>query len=658
MADTPAFPTSPPSKVSKRSGTPRGSARAPTCSIAPRPPTRPRRRSTPSTLPRRPRPAACTSATCSRFTHTDLKARFQRMRGKTVFYPMGWDDNGLPTERRVQNYYGVRCDPSLPYDPDFAPPFEGGDNKSSQGRRPGADQPPQLHRAVRDASPSRTRSSSRSCSASSASSVDWTQTYRTIARRDDPHVAARVPAQPRARRGVPGAGARRCGTSTFRTADRPGRARGPRAAGRTTTASPSTGPTAGDVEIETTRPELLAGVRGARRAPRRRALPAAVRHDRDARPLFGVEVPVRRAPPRPAGQGLRHRDDLHLRRRDRRRVVARARPAQPHDHRPRRPGRRRGARTRSSTRGRHARPTPSSPARRCSARRSAWSSCCSESGDLIGEPKPITHPVKFYEKGDRPLEIVSTRQWYIAQRRPRRGAARHAARARHARSTWHPDFMRVRYENWVERPHRRLAHLPPAVLRRADPGLVPARRRTASATSTSRIVADARPAPRRPVIERRRPGYDEAQRGEPGGFDRRARHHGHLGDLVADPAARGRLGARPRALVDLVVPVSTCARRGRTSSARGCSRRCCAARSSTASRRGRTPRSRASSSTPTARRCRSRRATSSRPPTSSSSTAPTRCATGRHPAGSAPMPRSTRRTRRRSRSAAASRSRC
>ena len=26
------------------------------------------------------------------------------MRGKEVFYPMGWDDNGLPTERRVQNY--------------------------------------------------------------------------------------------------------------------------------------------------------------------------------------------------------------------------------------------------------------------------------------------------------------------------------------------------------------------------------------------------------------------------------------------------------------------------------------------------------------------------------------------------------------------------
>ena len=56
------------------------------------------------------------------YTHTDLVARYQRMNGKHVFYPMGWDDNGLPTERRVQNFYGVRCDPTLPYDPDFAPP--------------------------------------------------------------------------------------------------------------------------------------------------------------------------------------------------------------------------------------------------------------------------------------------------------------------------------------------------------------------------------------------------------------------------------------------------------------------------------------------------------------------------------------------------------
>ena len=72
-----------------------------------------------------------------------------------------------------------------------------------------------------------------------------------------------------------------------------------------------------------------------------------------------------------------------------------------------------------------------------------------ESGDLDGEPKPITHPVKFYEKGERPLEIVTTRQWYI-RNGGRDADLRDALIARGREIQWVPEHMRHRYENWVE----------------------------------------------------------------------------------------------------------------------------------------------------------------------------------------------------------------
>ena len=241
----------------------------------------PRADLTRSTLPR-PRPRVrCTSATSSRYTHTDVVARYQRMRGKSVFYPMGWDDNGLPTERRVQNYYGVRCDPTLPYDRRLRAALRGRRRQVDEGGRPGADQPPQLHRAVR-AAHRRRREAVRGALAHARPLGRLDPDLPHDRRRVDLHLAARVPAQRRARRGLPGARADPVGRHLPHRG-RAGRARRPRAAGPL---PPRRLPPARrrrhrDRDHPSRAPPR---VRRPRRAPRRRALPAAVRHDRHARP--------------------------------------------------------------------------------------------------------------------------------------------------------------------------------------------------------------------------------------------------------------------------------------------------------------------------------------------------------------------------------------
>src|SRR5947209_10356657 len=68
-----------------------------------------------------------------------------------------------------------------------------------------------------------------------------------------------------------------------------------------------------------------------------------------------------------------------------------------------------------------------------------------ERGELEGEPRSITHPVKFYEKGDRPLEIVTSRQWFF-----RTMTHRPELLSRGRQLKWHPEYMRARFENWVE----------------------------------------------------------------------------------------------------------------------------------------------------------------------------------------------------------------
>ena len=347
-------------------------------------------------------------------------------------------------------------------------------------------------------------------------------------------------------------------------------------------------------------------------------------------PLFGVRVPVQGAPAGRSRKGQRHRDDLHVRRHHRRDLVARAESAGARGH-PADGTLRRGdvGRAGLGIGRRRARAALLRRARRGLSAAKARAKIVEqlrESGDLVGEPRPITHAVKFYEKGDRPLEIITSRQWFI-----KTIEFREALLARGRELQWHPPYMQARFENWANGlngdwcvSRQRFFGVPFPVWYPLDAdGRVDYDRPIAAARGRScRSI-------RRPTCPT---GYRADQRGAAGRIRRRSRRHGHLGDLVADAADRRAAGPTIR-ICSRGRSRWICGRRRTTSSARGCSTRCCARISSTTRCRGRTRRSPAGCSIPIARRCRSRRATSSRRWRCSRSTARTACATGRRADG-------------------------
>ncbi len=376
------------------------------------------------------------------YTHMDLIARYQRMRGKTLFYPMGWDDNGLPTERRVQNYYGVRCDPSLPYDAGFTPPQQGGEGSSTKA----ADQQPISRRNFIELCEQLTVEDEKQYEdvwRTLGLSVDWQQSYRTIG--DEAQTAAqRAFLRNLARGEAYQADAPTLWDVTFRTAvaqaeledkEQP-------SAYHAITFHRSDGT---PLVVETTRPELLP------------ACVAVVAHPDDERyqslfgttvttPLFGVEVPVvaHHLAQKDKGSGIAMictfgdvTDVVWWRELDLPnrtilgpdgRVIAEA-PA---------------ALTTDTAKAAYAelagKTVFSAKARIVELLR--------ESGELIGDPKPIVHQVKFYEKGDRPLEIISTHQWYITNG-ARDADLREKLLEAGREINFTPSHMRVRYDNWV-----------------------------------------------------------------------------------------------------------------------------------------------------------------------------------------------------------------
>ncbi len=370
------------------------------------------------------------------YTHTDLIARFQRMRGKSVFYPMGWDDNGLPTERRVQNYYGVRCDPSLPHDPDFTPP-----EKPDPKRQVPIDRPNFV--ALCEQLVEEDEQVFEQLWRTLGLSVDWRETYTTIGPKSQ-RISQTAFLRNFARGEAYLAEAPTLWDVTFQTAvaqaelearDYPGHYH--RIAFHRSDGTP--------VHIETTRPELIP------------SCVALIAHPDDARyadlvgttvtsPVFGVELPVLAHPAAEPDKGagiamcctfgdltdVMWWRELQL-----------------------------PVRTLIGRDGRMLRETPAWLASEAAtsayeqlmgktafSAREAMVGLLREAGDLDGDPTPTERKANFYEKGDKPLEIVATRQWYI-----RNGGREDDLRAemieRGSEIEWLPAHMRHRFDNWV-----------------------------------------------------------------------------------------------------------------------------------------------------------------------------------------------------------------
>src|SRR5580765_3565346 len=376
------------------------------------------------------------------FTHTDVVARFQRMRGKAVFYPMGWDDNGLPTERRVQNYYGVRCDPSLPYVANFEPPAQPPKPPLSVSRPNFIELCDRLTKEDELAFEKLWKTLSLS--------VDWSMTYATIGKRAQ-RVSQLVFLHHLKKGLAYQVEAPTLWDVDFKTAvaqaeleDREMPAAYHRIKFKLAGVVQGSGPAF--IEIDTTRPELIP------------ACVALVAHPDDARyqplfgkevetPLFGVRVPVRAhtlADPE-KGSGIAmictfgDITDVTWWRELSLPVRAVIQPdGTLRDVSWNAPG------WESADAERAQRYYADLKGLSAAKARVKIVEQLRESGDLVGEPRPITHAVKFYEKGDRPLEIVTSRQWFI-----KTIEVREALLARGRELQWHPPYMQARFENWA-----------------------------------------------------------------------------------------------------------------------------------------------------------------------------------------------------------------
>ena len=434
------------------------------------------------------------------YTHTDLVARYQRMRGKHVFYPMGWDDNGLPTERRVQNFYGVRCDPSIPYDPDFTPPATPDPKRQVPISRKNFVELCLKLTAVDEVA-------FEDLWRTLGLSVDWNLLYTTIGPATQ-RISQLAFLRNQGRGEAYLSEAPTLWDVTFQTAVAQAELEAREYPGyyhRVAFHRPDGSP----IHIETTRPELIPSVC------------ALIAHPDDERyqplfgttvtsPVFGVEIPVLAHPAAEPDKGAGIAmcctfgdltDVLWWRelRLPTRTLIARD--------------------------GRMQRETPDWLVNRDAyaelagktafSAREAMVALLRASGDLAGEPKPTTRMANFYERGEKPLEIISTRQWYI-RNGGRDDDLKQALLARGEELAWVPDHMRHRYANWVNGlngdwliSRQRFFGVPFPVWYPLDAEGEPDYSRPITAAEETLPVDPSSDVP---------PGYTEGQRGVPGGF--------------------------------------------------------------------------------------------------------------------------------------------